>query len=169
MVKNSIGNSHPRIDALGKVTGETQYSGDRSLPDMLFMKVLMAERPHARVLAIRAEKALAAAGVVAVYTAKDVPVNEYGLQIPDQPVLCGPGAGKPYTDLVRFVGDQVAVVVAETEVHAAAALKLIEVDYEDLPPLTDPITAMQPDAPRLHPDRGDSNVCVHYKIRKGTV
>jgi CO/xanthine dehydrogenase Mo-binding subunit len=165
----SIGTSQLRVDARGKVTGETQYSGDRNMPGMLHMKILMAERPHARVRSIRTEKALASPGVAAVYTAKDVPVNEYGLQIPDQPVLCGPGADKPYTDIVRFVGDQVAVVVAETEVQAAAAMKLIEVDYEDLPPLTDPVTAMRPDAPILHPDRGDTNVCVHYKIRKGNV
>lgn len=164
-----IGTSPNRIDSQGKVTGETQYSGDRALPGMLFMKTLMAERPHARVRAIRTEKASAAPGVVAVYTAKDIPINEYGLQIPDQPVLCGPGSSKPHTDIVRFVGDQVAALVAESESQAADALKLIEVDYEDLPPLTDPEAAMRPDAPLLHPDRGDSNVCVHYKIRKGDV
>lgn len=169
MTQKSVGTSHPRIDALGKVTGETEYSGDRNMPGMLFMKILMAERPYARVREVRTYKAMNAPGVVAVYTAKDVPINEYGLQIPDQPVLCGPGASKPYTDLVRFVGDQVAVVVAETEVQAASAAKLIEVDYEDLTPLTDPITAMRSDAPLLHPDRGDTNVCVHYKIRKGNV
>lgn len=169
MTQKSVGTSHPRIDALGKVTGETEYSGDRNMPGMLFMKILMAERPYARVREVRTDKAMNAPGVIAVYTAKDVPINEYGLQIPDQPVLCGPGASKPYTDLVRFVGDQVAVVVAETEVQAASAAKLIEVDYEDLTPLTDPITAMRSDAPLLHPDRGDTNVCVHYKIRKGNV
>jgi CO/xanthine dehydrogenase Mo-binding subunit len=169
MSDHSIGISLPRVDALGKVTGETQYSGDLSAPGMLHMKILFAERPHARVKDVRIEKALASPGVHAVYTAKDVPVNEYGLQIPDQPVLCGPGATKPYTDLVRFVGDQIAVVVAETEVQADAALKMIEVAYEDLPPLLDPVTAMHPDAPILHPDRGDSNVCVHYKIRKGNI
>lgn len=169
MSEQSVGKSHPRIDALDKVTGAAQYSGDLSMPDMLHLKTLFAERPHARVKDIRIEKARSAPGVVAVYTAKDIPVNEYGLQIPDQPVLCGPGASKPHTDIVRFVGDQVAVVVAETEVQADVALKLIEVDYEDLPPLTDPITAMQPGAPILHPDRGSSNVCVHYKIRKGNV
>jgi CO/xanthine dehydrogenase Mo-binding subunit len=169
MSENSVGKSHPRIDALDKVTGAAQYSGDLSMPDMLHLKTLFAERPHARVKDIRIEKALSAPGVAAVYTAKDIPVNEYGLQIPDQPVLCGPGASKPHTDIVRFVGDQVAVVVAETEAQADAAMKLIEVDYEDLPLLTDPITAMQPGAPILHPDRGDSNVCVHYKIRKGNV
>lgn len=169
MAEKSVGKSITRVDARGKVTGEALYSGDLSMKDMLYMKILMAERPHARVKEVRVEKAQASAGVVAVYTSKDVPVNEYGLQIPDQPVLCGPGSSKPYTDIVRFVGDQIAVVVAESEVQAAAAIKLIEVDYEDLPPLTDPKAAMRPDAPILHPDRGDTNVCVHYKIRKGDV
>ena len=169
MSENSVGKSYPRVDARSKVTGETLYSGDLHMKDMLHMKILMAERPHARVKDIRVEKALSAAGVIAVYTAKDVPVNEYGLQIPDQPVLCGPGAKKPYTDIVRFVGDQIAVVLADSEAQAAASIKLIEVDYEDLPPLTDPKAAMRPDAPILHPDRGDTNICVHYKIRKGDV
>jgi CO/xanthine dehydrogenase Mo-binding subunit len=166
MSENPVGSSHHRIDARGKVTGAAPYSGDLSMPGMLFLKTLFAERPHARVLAVRTEKAESAPGVVAVSTSKDIPVNEYGLQIPDQPVLCGPSS-KPHTDIVRFVGDQIAVVVAESEVQAEAALKLIEVDYEDLPPLTDPLAAMRPDAPILHPDRGDTNVCVHYKIRKG--
>src|SRR3972149_3414213 len=169
MSENSVGKSYTRIDARGKVTGETLYSGDLAMTDMLHLKTLFAERPHARVKTIHIEKAQAAKGVAAVYTAKDVPVNEYGLQIPDQPVLCGPGSEKPGTDIVRFIGDQVAIVVAESEAKAASALKLIEVDYEDLPILSDPITAMQPDAPILHPDRGDTNICVHYKIRKGNV
>jgi len=169
MSKTSVGKSYPRVDARGKVTGQALYSGDLTMKDMLHMKILMAERPHARVMDVRTEKALSAPGVLAVYTAKDIPVNEYGLQIPDQPVLCGPGAKKPYTDIVRFVGDQIAVVVANTEAEATAAIKLIEVDYEDRPPLTDAKAAMRADAPILHPDRGDTNVCVHYKIRKGDV
>ncbi len=169
MSHHSVGKSLPRIDARGKVTGETLYSGDLHITGMLHMKILFAERPHARVLNVQTSKAENAAGVVAVYTAKDVPVNEYGLQIPDQPVLCGPGANKPYTDIVRFVGDQIAVVVASTEAEAEAAVKLIEVEYEDLPLLSDPTTALRADAPILHPDRGNTNVCVHYKIRKGDV
>ena len=169
MSEQSVGKSLPRIDARGKVTGQTLYSGDLSMRGMLHMKILFAERPHARVKSIRTDKAEGAPGVVAVYTAKDVPVNEYGLQIPDQPVLCGPGSSKPYTDIVRFVGDQVAVVVAQTEAEAEAAVKLIEVEYEDLAILADPQAALRSDAPILHPDRGDSNVCVHYKIRKGDV
>ncbi len=106
---------------------------------------------------------------MAVYTAKDIPVNEYGLQWQDQPVLCGPGSSKPGADVVRFVGDQVAAVVAQTEAQAAAAVKLIQVEYEDLPVVTDPVEAMKPDAPRVHEHIGDSNICVHYKIRKGNV
>jgi CO/xanthine dehydrogenase Mo-binding subunit len=169
MPSQSVGKSLPRIDARGKVTGETLYPGDLSMAGMLHAKILFAERPYARVKSVDVRKAETAVGVVAVYTAKDIPVNEYGLQIPDQPVLCGTGSSKPYTDIVRFVGDQVAVVVAETEAEAEAALKLIAVDYEDLPILSDPVVAMRPDAPILHPDRGDTNICAHYKIRKGDV
>jgi CO/xanthine dehydrogenase Mo-binding subunit len=167
------------VDARGKVTGETPYSGDLSMPRMLHMKMLFAERPHARVKRINSVKAEAAPGVMAVFTAKDVPNNEYGLQWQDQPVLCGPTQSltlsrtakkeKPGTDIVRFVGDQVAAVVAQTEAQAAAAVKLIEVVYEDLPVVADPLEAMKPDAPRVHEHIGDSNICVHYKIRKGDV
>jgi CO/xanthine dehydrogenase Mo-binding subunit len=165
----TIGKSLPRVDARGKVTGETPYSGDLSMPGMLHMKILFAQRPHARILSIDTSRARTAEGVVAVYTAADVPVNEYGLQWQDQPVLCGPGSSKPGADVVRFVGDQVAVVVAETEAQAAAALSLIDVKYEDLPVVTDPVEAMKPDAPRVHEHIGDSNICVHYKIRKGNI
>ncbi|NJC97407.1 MAG: aldehyde oxidase [Anaerolineales bacterium] len=166
---NTIGKSLPRVDARGKVTGETPYSGDLSMKDMLYMKVLFADRPHARIKWIKTGKAEAAPGVVAVYTAQDIPVNEYGLQWQDQPVLCGVGSSKPGTDVVRFVGDQVAAVVAQSEAEAAAAVKLIEVGYEDLPVVTDPVEALKPDSPRVHAEIGDSNVCVHYKIRKGNV
>jgi CO/xanthine dehydrogenase Mo-binding subunit len=166
---NSIGKSIPRVDARGKVTGVTPYSGDLSMPRMLHMKILFAGRPHARIKHVDTSKAEAAPGVAAIYTAKDVPVNEYGLQWQDQPVLCGTGSSKAGTDIVRFVGDQVAAVVANSETEAAAAAKLIEVDYEDLPLVDDPLEAMKPDAARVHEEIGDSNICVHYKIRKGNV
>ena len=189
MTRQSIGQSSPRVDARGKVTGVTPFSGDlRNVPGMLYMKMLFAERPHARVKRIKTDEAAAAPGVVAVFTAQDVPVNEYGLQWQDQPVLCGPaplhlppfspplrdasqkmGGGGVATDIVRFEGDQVAAVVAETEAAAAEAVRLIEVEYEDLPLVTDAVEAMKPGAPQLHPERGDSNICVHYKIRKGDV
>ncbi len=163
-----IGQSARRIDALGKVTGQTLYPGDINLPDQAYMKILFANRPHAVVRSIDTSKAEALEGVIAVFTARDVPVNEYGLGVADQPVLCGPGSSKPYTDRVRFVGDQVAVVVAESEPVAARGRDLIKVAYDDLPVLTDPLVAMQSDAALLHPDQ-ESNVFSHFRIRKGDV
>ncbi|MCS6992605.1 MAG: molybdopterin-dependent oxidoreductase [Anaerolineales bacterium] len=171
-----IGTAVPRIDAYGKVTGQTEYSGDLVMPGMLHAKILFAGRPHARILSIDTSAAEALPGVVAIFTAKDVPVNEYGLQINDQPVLCGPNSPLPAgegtgvrADIVRFVGDQVALIVAETEAIADQARKLIRVEYEDLPVLTDPEEAMKPGAFLIHPERGTSNICVHDKIRKGDV
>jgi CO/xanthine dehydrogenase Mo-binding subunit len=161
-----IGQSIKRVDAVGKVTGETLYPGDINLPNQAHMKILFADRPHAIIRRLDTQAAEALDGVVAVFTAKDVPVNEYGLIIPDQPVLCGPGSSKLYADRVRFVGDQVAVVVAETEEIAAQARDLIEIDYEDLPVLSDPLEALNPESFLLHPDRG-SNTMVNYRIRKG--
>ena len=98
----TVGKPLPRIDARGKVTGEALYSGDLSLTDMLQMKILFAGRPHARVKWIDTTQAEAAPGVRAVYTSKDVPLNEYGLQWQDQPVLCGPvlpGPERTWSDL----------------------------------------------------------------------
>ncbi len=164
----TIGKPIKRIDAVDKVTGKALYSGDLNRPDQLYMKIRFARRPHAIVKAIDTSAAEALDGVVAVFTAKDVPVNEYGLQIPDQPVLCGPGSDKSYADRVRFVGDQVAVVVAESEAIAAQGRDLIEIEYEDLPVLTDPFVAAADGAPLLHPDKG-TNVMVSDRIRKGDV
>ncbi len=172
---NVIGKSAARLDARSKVTGQALFPGDLSMPGMLHMKILFAERPHARITRLDTSKAEAYPGVVAVLTAKDVPVNEYGLQKNDQPVLCGlsplpvgegPGVR---ADVVRFVGDQIALIVAETEEAASAARGMIEIEFEDLPVVTDPVTAMRSDAPLIHPELSDSNVCVHYKIRKGDV
>ncbi|MBF8255761.1 MAG: carbon monoxide dehydrogenase molybdoprotein family protein [Anaerolineales bacterium] len=162
----TVGRSLQRIDALGKVTGETLYPGDIYLPGMLSMKILFAGRPHAIVRRLDTERAKRMPGVVAVFTASDVPVNEYGLIMPDQPVLCGPGSAKPYADRVRFVGDQLAVVVAEDEAAAARALREIVVEFEDLPVVADVDAALTAGAPLLFPDR-DSNVFCHYRIRKG--
>jgi CO/xanthine dehydrogenase Mo-binding subunit len=161
-----VGQSIQRVDAVGKVTGETRYPGDIDFPNQAYMKILFANRPHAVIRAIDTRGAEAMEGVLAVYTAKDVPVNEYGLIMPDQPVLCGPGSSKPNGEQVRFIGDQVALVVAESEAIAARARDRIQVEYEDLPVVTDARAAMQPGATLLHPDR-DSNVFCHYRIRHG--
>ena len=166
----AVGSSIPRVDARDKVTGEALYPGDIDRPDQLWLKVVFAERAHARVRRIDAAAAEAAAGVVAVFTAADVPNNEYGLIMPDQPVLCGPGAQRGATDadVVRFVGDQVAVIVAETEAKANAAARLLVIDYEDLPVVSDPLAAMQPDSPLVHAYH-DSNVLLEYHVRRGDV
>lgn len=164
----ALGLSLPRIDARAKVTGEALFPGDISMPGMLHMKILFAGRPHARIRRLDTSRAEAVPGVVAVLTAKDVPINEYGLVINDQPVLCGPGSRKEGADIVRFIGDQVALVIAETEKAAAIGRDLIEVEYEDLPLVMDPIAAMQPDAPLVHPELG-TNILKHYRIRKGDI
>ncbi len=163
-----VGQSVKRVDALGKVTGETFYPGDLNFPDQVYMKVLFANRPHAIVRRINSQPAEELDGVLAVLTAKDVPVNEYGLIYPDQPVLCGPGSAKPFADRVRFVGDQLAVVVAESEEIAERARQLIEVEFEDLPITSDVFEAMEDEAFLLHPDK-DSNVFCHFRIRKGDI
>jgi len=163
-----IGKSFKRFDVKDKATGEALYPGDYNLPDQVHMKILFANRPHAIVKTIDTSKAEAYPGVLAVLTAKDVPVNEYGLIMPDQPVLCGPGSSKPYADRVRFVGDQVALVIAETEEIAKQARDLIKVAYEDLPIVDSIDKALTEDPVLLHPEL-DSNIFCHYQIRKGDV
>lgn len=181
MIHQVVGTNARRIDAPGKVTGQTLYPGDIVYPEMLHMATLFSDRPHARILSLDTSAAEAGPGVVAVFTAKDVPVNLYGLQLKDQPVLCGPGSDVPGADIVRCVGDQIALVVAETELQARAACKLIRVEWEDLPIVTDPEIAApslagglggddpaRPVPIQLHPNCAD-NVCYGYRIRKGDV
>jgi len=163
-----IGKSIQKVDAVNKVTGEALYPGDFNYPDQLHMKILFARRPSARVVSIDTSRAEKFNGVVAVLTAKDVPVNIYGMIVKDQPVLCGPGSDVPYADRVRFVGDQVALVVAETEQIASKAAELIDVTYEDLPIVSSHLQGMEEGSFLVHPDK-DSNVFCHFRIRKGEV
>jgi CO/xanthine dehydrogenase Mo-binding subunit len=163
---NVISESVKRIDARGKVTGEARYPGDIDIDGQLWMRVKFSERAHARVLKVDASKAEALPGVARVFTSRDLPVNEYGLVIKDQPVLCGPGGDKPGTDVVRCYMDMVATVVAETEAIAQEALSLIDVQYEDLPAVFNPEEAMTETAPQLHPDSPD-NLVARYRIRRG--
>ena len=153
-----IGASLPRPDALGKVTGAARYPGDLVRPGMLHCKVVFAHRPHARILRVDTVPALAHPGVVAVFTAADVPFNAFGLIEHDQPVLCG--------DVVRFVGDKVALVVADTARAAAEAAALVAVEYEDLPVVADARAALAPGASLVHEARG-TNELYHCRIRKG--
>ncbi|HAJ35530.1 MAG TPA: aldehyde oxidase [Chloroflexi bacterium] len=173
----AVGSSLPRIDAVDKVTGAGVYAGDIDLPGQAWLKVVFAGIPHARIRALDVSAARAMPGVVAVLTAADVPVNEYGLIMPDQPVLCGLGS-TPQAEIVRWEADHVALVVAESEAEAEAAAKAIVIDYEPLPVITDPFAAMAPDAPPLHPypfrypygERDPhSNVLLEYTLRDGDV
>lgn len=132
----------------------------------LWMKIKWSDRAHARIRSIDTSKALALPGVHGVFTAADVPVNEYGLVTKDQPVLCGPGSTIPGAENVRCYMDNVALVVADTESIAAEAVNLIDVDYEDLPAVFDPYEAMQPGAPLLLERYPENKLC-HYRIRKG--
>lgn len=163
-----IGQSVIRPDAEDKVSGKALYPGDINLPDQVYMKILFSSKPHAIIKKIDTSEAEKFPGVIAIFTAKDVPVNEYGLITKDQPVLCGPGSLKPYADRVRTISDQIALVVAETEQIAEEARILIKVEYEDLPRLTDHLEAFKDESILLHPDSG-SNIFCHYKIRKGDV
>src|SRR5579872_989324 len=148
MTTNLVGASLPRSDALGKVTGATLYPADLVRPGMLHLQVVFAHRPHARIKEIDISAALKSPSVVAVLTARDVPYNAYGLIDADQAALCG--------DVVRFEGDKVALVAAESKEAAIAAAELVHVEYEDLPAITDPRAAMAPGAPLIHEHRGSN-------------
>jgi len=159
MEERYIGKPIPRIDALEKATGKIKYMSDLSFPNMAFGKVLRAKYPHAKILKIDTSKAEALPGVIAVITHKDVPgVNGFGIVVPDMPVLC--------KDKVRYIGDAVAAVAAETEEIAEKAIKLIDVEYEPLPVLTDPEEAMKEDAPKIHEE---GNIHLHTEITRGDV
>lgn len=163
---NAIGTRLFRIDAEGKVTGDTLYPSDINIEGQLWMKIRYSDRVHARVVSVDTTEAKALPGVIAIYTAQDIPNNEYGLTMFDQPVLCGPNSNKIGGDVVRCLADQVAVVVAENEKIASTAVRLINVEYEDLPIVTDPAEALQPSAPQLHPEVENNTIC-HYKVRYG--
>jgi len=163
---SEIGSSVPRKDSYDKVTGVAHYPADVISPEQLVMKVLFAGRPHARILSIDTFNARQLPGVVAVLTAADVPCNEYGLMEKDQPVLCGPGSSKAGADKVRFEGDQIALVIAETHEAAARAAGMIHVVYEDLPVVCDMEEALQPGVVLVHDDK-PGNLVREVHVRRG--
>ncbi len=156
------GHSLPSQEAIAKVTGRALYTDDFTFPGMLFARTLRAAYPHARILNIDTETAKALPGVRAVLTYQDVPgKNRHGLVHLDWPVLCD--------DKVRYMGDPVAIVAAETEEIAAEALLLIRVDYAPLPVVDDPEYARSPEAPVLHEGREGGNLLKHIKVRHGDI
>jgi CO/xanthine dehydrogenase Mo-binding subunit len=155
----TVGASALRVDARGKVTGEAAYPADLCPPDALYAKVLFTDQPHARLLSLDTGAALAVDGVIAVLTADDVPVNEYGLTMFDQPVLV------PVGGVSRWEADHLALVVADTSDAAAAGAAAVAAAWEPLPVVTDLDGAVS-DESLVHPERG-SNVYCSYRIRKG--
>ena len=141
----TIGKSLPRIEGEGKVTGQTKYAADLPFEDLLWAKVLRASVPHARIVNIDISRAKALKGVRAVLTGADVKDIYVGTRVKDQPVLA--------YDKVRMSGDAVAAVAADTEEIAEEAIGLIDVQYEELPYVEDPIEALKPSAPLIHEDR----------------
>ena len=139
-----IGASAPRIEGPAKVTGRARYAADIELPGMLWGKLLRSPYPHARIRRIDASGARRIPGVRAVLTGQDVVGRYQGKVLRDLPVLCW--------ERVRYVGDRVAAVAAETVEAAEEALALIEVEYEELPAVFDPLDALDPAAPLLHED-----------------
>ncbi len=134
-----VGKSVIRRDALDKVLGKTRYSADLKMPGMLHGKVLRSTVAHAFIKKIDVTEAAALPGVHAVLTAKDVPgLNGHGIIFKDEPVLV--------SDKIRKIGDGLALVAAETDDIALQALKLIEVELEEIPGVFDAVHAMQQDA-----------------------
>ncbi|MCZ7671716.1 MAG: hypothetical protein M5U34_33620 [Chloroflexi bacterium] len=145
--------------------GAAHYPGDITPENLLHGKVLFSGQPHARMVAMDVSAAEAVPGVVAVFTAKDVPVNEYGLIMPDQPVLVGLGSDKLFSDISLWEGDHVAVVVAETAEAAAAACAKIRIEWEQLPIITDMFEAMKDEVILNHAD--NTNILKSTRFAKG--
>lgn len=182
METTQIGKSYRRLDYQTKVTGRAQYLADMSVPGMCHGKILRSPYPHARIRRIDVSKALTVAGVVAVLTRDDILHDEgiepyYGPVFKDQTIVA--------VEKVRHVGDPVAAVAAFTVDAAEEALKLIEVDYEELPAVLDVHEALKPGATLVHesvklPSSGfadlaeikpveGTNVCTHFKLNRGDI
>ncbi|MEA4901069.1 xanthine dehydrogenase family protein molybdopterin-binding subunit [Desulfitobacterium sp.] len=156
---NVVGKSVIRKDAIDKVLGKTQFAADMKLPGMLYAKILRGKVPHAILKNVDTSAAEALPGVYAVLTAKDIPgSNSHGIILKDEPVLA--------IDRIRKIGEPLAVVAAESEKIAEAALALIKVELEEIPAVFDPEEAMKPDAPKVHEG---GNVVQLRKVRKGDV
>lgn len=147
---------------LERLSGKARYTDDLHFEGMLYGRAFRSPLPHAEVVSVDVSEAEKMPGVVRVLTAKDVPgENVYGLLVPDQPVFCD--------RVVRYVGDCLALVVAETPEAAEAALEKIKVELRPLPVVATPHEAMAPGAPVLHDREDGPNILKHIAIRKGNV
>ena len=145
MSYRTVGKPVPRVEGVDKVTGRTQFSADLPIPGALWGKVLRSPVPHARIVKVDTSEAKNLPGVHAVLCGTDLPPVFIGTRMKDMPVLA--------RERVRFVGDPVAAAAAESREIAEEALSLIEVEYEELPAVYDPLEAIKPGAPRLHENR----------------
>jgi len=168
-----VGASVPRVDALDKVTGAAKFADDMQFgPGLLYGRLVRSPHAHAIIKKIDATKARALPGVKAIATGADTP-GFIGLYLQDRHIFA--------TDRVRYIGDPVAGIVATSEEIAEQAIKLVEVEYEILPAVTDPLDAIKSDAPILHPElakyevanfifpKPGTNISNHFKIRKGDI
>ncbi|WP_345102812.1 molybdopterin cofactor-binding domain-containing protein [Candidatus Villigracilis vicinus] len=155
----TVGRMHLRPEAVEKVTGQAIYTDDLKFDGMLYAKVKRAMIPHGFLKKLDVSKAKAVKGVAAVVTAEDVPAEKnHGLVIFDWPVMVGVG------ERVRYVGDALAVVAAESQEIADQAAALIEAEFDLQPVITNPVMARQADVPQIH-EKG--NLLKHIKVRKG--
>ncbi|NOY05664.1 MAG: xanthine dehydrogenase family protein molybdopterin-binding subunit, partial [Chlorobi bacterium] len=154
-----IGKRVPKLDAPPKVSGEARYLQDIELPGMLYGKILRADRVHARIVNIDVSGAKALPGVHAVITAADTPGVPLGIGR-DNPPLKG--------DKVRCIRDEIAAVAAETEEIAEEALRLIKVEYEDLPAVFDPAESLKEGAPVIHEKHPD-NIPFTFEYSHGDI
>ena len=164
-----IGKRLAGLDEKDKVLGNIVFADDFILPGMLHAKVFRATKASARLKRLDVGKARALPGVACVLTAEDVPHNESVKNVVGQTTEVGLLEAKHQVlvrERVRYWGEPVALVAAETPKIAMAALKLIEAEYEDLPAVFDPLEALKPSAPKIH---GNNNVIASWKLRKGDV
>ena len=164
----SVGASASRFDAAGKVTGATRYAGDDVPADALFAVTVFSGQPHARMIAMNTSAAESAPGVITIVTAADVPVNEYGLTMFDQPVLLGlehTGVSTVDPTISRWEADHVAVIVAESDEQARHAATLLDIEWEPLT-IVENVTQARTDETLVHGELA-SNSYHQLKIRKG--
>jgi xanthine dehydrogenase molybdenum-binding subunit len=155
----SVGHIHLRPDGVEKVNGQAMYTDDLQFDGMLFAKAKRAMIPHGFLKKLDVSKARALKGVVAVLTASEIPAeHNHGLVIYDWPVMIGVG------ERVRYVGDAVAIIAAETQEIAEQASALIEAEFDLQTVITDPVQARRDDVPQIH-EKG--NLLKHIKVRKG--
>ncbi|MFV2001047.1 MAG: xanthine dehydrogenase family protein molybdopterin-binding subunit, partial [Acidimicrobiia bacterium] len=166
----SVGTNAIKRDAHDKTAGITRYPGDLAATDALVAKVVFSNEPHARMISMDVASAMSVDGVVDVVTAADIPMNEYGLTMFDQPVLIGvdgTGRSKVPSEVSRWEADHVAVVIAESDDAALEGAKAITIVWEQLPLVPDITTADATDV-LIHPENGHtSNTYYQFKIRRG--